>query len=60
MYKESRLINAMNALANLLERSTVPGPTTFVSANGFKKIAKKVTALLLEIDGSASMTTQVP
>lgn len=59
-YDESRLINAMSALENILDRCEVDGIGDFLGSSQFKKVAKKVRDLLKEIEAPDGMTSKVP
>ena len=59
-YDESRLINAMSALENILDRCGLEQVDTFMSASAFKRVASRVRALLAELDVPAGMAGKVP
>lgn len=59
-YDESRLIHAMSALENILDRCDIEGIKDFLGPSPFKKVGKKVRALLTELDVPEGMAGKVP
>lgn len=58
-YDENRLLNAMSALENILDRCGIPDVDTFLGSSAFKKVAKQVRALLTELEVPPDMNSKV-
>ena len=59
-YDESRLINAMSALENVLDRCGLEEVDTFMTPSSFKRVASRVRALLTEVAVPEGMAGKVP
>lgn len=59
VYGESRLINAMTALENILDRCGLQDAELFMSDKAFRKVAKRLRELLREIGVPDGMTCKV-
>lgn len=59
-YDESRLINAMSALENILDRCGLEEIELFMSGSAFKKVAKRLRELLAELKVPIGMAGKVP
>lgn len=59
-YDESRLINAMSALENILDRCGLEEVDRFMGSSAFKRVAKRVRDLLAEIGVPEGMADKVP
>lgn len=60
VYDESRLINAMSALENILDRCEIAGIDKFLSSSAAKRIEKAIRSLLKEFDIPEGMIRKVP
>lgn len=58
-YDESRLINAMSALENIIDRCGLEEVDTFMSSGAFGRVASRVRALLREIGVPEGMAGKV-
>jgi len=59
-YDENRLLNAMSALENILDRCGIEGVETFLGSSAFKKVAKQARALLADLKAPEGMARKVP
>jgi len=59
-YDESRLINAMSALENILDRCGLDEVDTFMNGSAFKRVASRVRELLRELGVPEGMMAKVP
>lgn len=59
-YDESRLVNAMSALENILDRCGLEEVDAFISASAFKRVASRVRELLRELGVPEGMAGKVP
>lgn len=59
-YDESRLVNAMSALENILDRCGLDDVEGFMAASAFKRVASRVRELLREIGVPEGMAGKVP
>lgn len=59
-YEESRLLNAMSAIENILDRCGLTEIADLMTKSAFKGVAKKVRDLLEELGAPATMSQKVP
>lgn len=59
-YDESRLINAMSAFENILDRCGLEAVDTYMGSSAFKRVASRVRSLLAEIGVPERMAGKVP
>jgi hypothetical protein len=59
-YDESRLINAMSALENILDRCGLDEVDTFINGSAFRRVASRVRELLREVGVPEGMAGKVP
>jgi hypothetical protein len=59
-YDENRLLNAMSALENIIDRSGIVGIDKFMGSSVFKRLAKQVRALLAELNAPTGMEKKIP
>jgi ApeA N-terminal domain 1 len=58
-YDENRLLNAMSALENIIDRCAIDGVDKFLRASAFKKVAQRIRLVLTELEAPAGMKEKV-
>lgn len=59
-YDESRLINAMSALENIINRCGLDEVGNYLGTSAFRRVARRVRALLAELEVPEGMVNKVP
>ena len=58
-YDENRLLNAMSALENIIDRCAIDGVDKFLRGSAFKKVAQRIRLVLAELETPAGMKDKV-